>query len=290
MSTSLVPVPIKRSILVGFLALLVVVLGVLIFGVNPLYVAGVLLLVTLSVVLWVLIQVRRDKLQLMSEVHSLETSAILLTERVRVAREVHDLVSHGLGMITVRASSASYLATQGHGVSLSNREDELLAALADIERVSREATGGLRQTILSLRDPDEGAWLTPVETLAALPDVLRAAQAAGLVVTYHAGEMSEVPVAVQTAIVVLVREGLANAARHAGPTDVTVVLSQEEGVVKACVKDSGPSEDWQAKSGTGHGLIGLRERITAVGGSLHAGPRDEGRGYELKAIFTVGGA
>lgn len=90
------PVPIKRSILVGFLALLVVVLGVLIFGVNPLYVAGVLLLVTLSVVLWALIKVRRDKLQLMSEVQSLETSAILLTERVRVAREVHDLVPHRL--------------------------------------------------------------------------------------------------------------------------------------------------------------------------------------------------
>lgn len=61
--------------------------------------------------------------------------------------------------------------------------------------------------------------------------------------TYHAGEISNVPVAVQMAIVVLVREGLANAARHAGPRDVTVVLSQEEGVVKVCVKDSGPSED-----------------------------------------------
>jgi signal transduction histidine kinase len=83
----------------------------------------------------------------------------------------------------------------------------------------------------------------------------------------------------------LVREGLANAARHAGPTDVVVDLDSEGNAVTVRVRDAGPVSSWRARPGSGHGLTGLRERVTALGGTLHAGP--SAGGFELRAVFPV---
>lgn len=269
----------KRLAAVAGAASALLVLAVLTFGLNPLATAVValVLVLALAVALWTVARLRGERARLRGEVRDLEVAALLLAERIRVAREVHDLVSHGLGMITVRASSALHLAGRD--------PDALAAALEDVERTSREATGGLRRTIEALRDPDEAAALRPVESLEALPGIVAGAEASGLTVVYRDGDVSGIPTSVQGTIVTLVREGLANAARHAGPTDVAVDLDSDGDAVHVCVRDAGPVPSWHARPGSGHGLTGLRERVTALGGTLHAGP--VAGGFELRAVFPV---
>ncbi|MBO3735302.1 sensor histidine kinase [Glycomyces niveus] len=268
----------KRLGVAAAAAAVLIAVAALLLGLSPLATAAAALVFALAAALWALVRLRRERARLRTEVHDLEVSALLLAERIRVAREVHDLVSHGLGMITVRASSALHLAGQDPG-----RADALSAALADIEQTSREATSGLRRTIQALRDPDETAALRPVETLEALPAIIAGAEASGLTVDYRHGDTAAVPASVQATIVALVREGLANAARHAGPTAVAVDLDSDQDAVTVRVRDAGPAPSWRARPGSGHGLTGLRERVAALGGTLHAGPA--AGGYELRAAF-----
>ncbi|MFF9322967.1 sensor histidine kinase [Streptomyces sp. NPDC014735] len=280
----------KRLVVAVGAAAALVAVAMVVLGLNPWMTAVVILVVALGTAAWALVELRNERARLRTEVLDLEVSALLLAERIRVAREVHDLVSHGLGMITVRASSALHLARQDPGTSPTESEHALFEALTDIERTSREATTGLRRTIQALRDPDETAALQPVESLEALPAVIAQSEAAGLAVTYQHGDVSGIPASVQATIVALVREGMANAARHAGPTDVHLSLDHDHGVVTVSVQDAGPSPSWRARTGSGHGLIGLRERVAALGGTLHAGPGDSGAGYELRAVFGEVGA
>ncbi|WP_158630254.1 sensor histidine kinase [Glycomyces terrestris] len=267
----------KRLAAVAGAAAALLVLVVLLLGLSPLATAAAALAVALAVALWAVARLRGERTRLRAEVRDLEVAALLLAERIRVAREVHDLVSHGLGMITVRASSALHLAGRD--------PDALAAALEDVERTSREATGGLRRTIQALRDPGEAAALRPVESLEALPAIVAGAEAAGLAVAYRPGDLAGVPASVQATVVAVVREGLANAARHAGPTDVAVDVDADGDAVTVTVRDAGPAPAWRARPGSGHGLTGLRERVAALGGALHAGPA--AGGFELRAVFPA---
>jgi signal transduction histidine kinase len=262
-----------------------VLIAVVMLGLNPWVTAALVLCAALVVAVRNVVKLRRERARLASEVHDLEVSALLLGERIRVAREVHDLVSHGLGMITVRASSAAHLADRADGFERSEREHALMAALADVEALSREATTGLRQTLQALRDPDDALDLHPVETLEAMHAVIAQAETAGLSVTYRHGELADIPLSFQATVVALVREGLANAARHAGPTEVLVDIDRHEDTVAVSVRDEGPRDSWRARPGSGHGLLGLRERVAALGGTMSAGPLAGDRGYLLRATF-----
>ncbi|QAY69479.1 sensor histidine kinase [Xylanimonas protaetiae] len=254
-----------------------------VMGIDPRVTAVVVLTAILATAAWLLLRARRERARLAAQVDDLEVSALLLAERVRVARDVHDLVSHGLGMITVRAASAAFLAQQGADPPPTARETALLDALGDIERISREATDGLRRTLDALRNPDDAA-LAPIDSLDTIPAVMKHAQAAGLRVGYtYGGAETIIPASIQPTIVAVVREGLANAARHAGPTSVEVTIDHDPGAVTVLVRDAGPTPGWAAEPGARHGLLGLRERVAAQGGRLHAGPTMPG--YELRAVF-----
>ncbi|RKQ89810.1 signal transduction histidine kinase [Mycolicibacterium mucogenicum 261Sha1.1M5] len=252
---------------------------------------------TLAVIvagLWVTIaRVRKQRRTYEQELADWATERAAQAERLRIAADLHDLVSHGLGAITVRAAAARSVDVTGDS-ALTERE----LALGDIERVSRETTTELRRMLAVLREPGT-APLRPAETLADLPGILSEARAAGLSIEWEpvgldrddgapvdsdagdASGLARVSQGVQLAVCAIVREALANTLRHAGPCSARVSVRRESAAIEVRVRDSGPRGEWRAAPGAGHGLSGLRERVAALGGELHAGPR--GAGFTVAA-------
>lgn len=248
--------------------------GLLLVGVDSragaMTVALVAFAVALVVVAWALIANRRQRRayedRLTAWVHERAATA----ERLRIARDLHDLASHGLGLMTIRAAAA-------RGLDGPEGERERLQALADIERAGHEATTELRRMLTVLRSPDDTVPWRPAASLADLPGLIEASQAMGVRVRWVADELEDVSAGVQVALYAVVREALANSARHAGPTSADVAVRRDGDALIASVRDEGPVEGWIPHRGAGHGLAGLHERISALGGSLIA--RDDDGGF-----------
>lgn len=204
----------------------------------------------------------------------------VLAERLRIARDLHDIVSHGLGMITVRAAAAAHLHARKPD------EKELMAAIADVEALSRQATVELRRMLQALREVDNPASRHPTDDLASLPKIIADARRAGLRVDLHQDELGPVSSGAQTGICAVVREGLANSTRHAGLTRVEVNLARAPDAVVVTITDDGPSPGWAANPGPRHGLIGLRERTISLGGTITAAPHPPG--FRLEATIPDG--
>ena len=193
-------------------------------------------------------------------------SEAVLAERLRLAGDLHDIVSHGLGLITVRAAAAR----------LSGDPGEAREALSDIESAGREATAELRRMLTVLRTAGDAGPRGPAEDLGRLPTIVSDAGATGVRARLTLEPMGPVSPGVQVAICRTVREALHNVARHAGPSDVRVHVYRDGGTVVASVQDNGPDGPWPGTPGAGHGLTGVRERVTGLGGTLHAGPVEQG--------------
>lgn len=249
--------------------------------------------VAVTVGVWALLRLRAERDEHAAASASWAASEAVLAERLRIARDLHDVVSHGLGMITVRAATARHLHARDASAGASG-ETALLAALDDVESASRQATLELRHMLQALRESDESAPRHPTDGLAALPSIVADAERAGIQVGLQHADLGDVPAAVQLTICAVAREGLANAARHAGSTRVRVLLTGDHDAVTVTVADDGPAAApsgapaWSGTPGAGHGLIGLRERVAAVGGALEAGPC--GQGYRLHARLPKGEA
>ncbi|WP_327001640.1 histidine kinase [Dactylosporangium sp. NBC_01737] len=191
----------------------------------------------------------------------------VLAERLRIARDLHDIVSHGLGLITVRAAATRHLPKPG----------EVAAALTDIEDASRHATAELRRMLTVLREPAAGGLRAPLDGIDDLPRIVDGAAVAGLRTRLTVDPLGEVSQGVQVAVCKTVREALSNAARYAGPTDVRVRVHRDGRYVVVAVTDAGPADDgWRASPGAGHGLDGLRERVGSLDGTLTAERVDAG--------------
>lgn len=229
--------------------------------------------VAVSVVGWALDRTRRQRRRYEEELASWAGERARQTERLRIASDLHDLVSHGLGIITVRAAVARTV-TGPDGVA------ERADALTDIERVSRETTTELRRMLTVLRDPD-AAPLRPADTLDDLPAIVQDANIAGLTATLGVEELTDVSPGAQLTVCAVVREALHNTVRHAGPTSARVSVRRDGATVLVEVQDSGQRNSWQPQAGAGHGLDGLRERVTALGGTLDAEP--DGNGFHVTA-------
>ena len=216
---------------------------------------------------WAVRRWRADRADYERRLTEWAATEAVLSERLRIARDLHDLVSHGLGLITVRAASTRHLP----------KPPDVAQALADIEDAGRHATAELRRMLTVLREPGAAGPRTPLESLSVLPEIVRAAEAAGLRPRLAAEPLGEVSQGVQVAVCRTVREGLSNTARHAGPTDVLVRVHRDGRCVVVSVADRGPATPgWHAVPGAGHGLAGLRERIGSLGGTLSAEPVDGG--------------
>lgn len=221
----------------------------------------------LAAAVWAVRRSRSDRNAYESRLTAWAASEAVLAERLRIARDLHDIVSHGLGLITVRAAATRHLP----------KPAEVAAALTDIEEASRHATAELRRMLSVLREPSAAGSRTPVDSLDDLPGIVRGASRAGLRARLTAEPLGPVSQGVQVAVCKTVREALSNAARHAGPTDVRVRVHRDGTDVVVTVADTGPSTGgWRASPGAGHGLAGLRERVGSLGGTLTAGHVDAG--------------
>ena len=204
-------------------------------------------------------------------------------ERLRIARELHDSLTHSISVICVQSGVAVHLARK--------RGEEVSPALLAIQEASTDAARELRTTLGVLRSDEEGdsSGLGHLDSLAAR------ARAAGLPVTVKVtGAERPLPPDVDQAAYRIVQEALTNVSRHAGQAAAWVHLRYTSDTLEIRVDDDGAgistgnttSDGNHASNGNGNGnglgLIGMRERVTALGGRLHAGPRDTG-GFQVRA-------
>lgn len=220
------------------------------------------------------------------------TLAAVQEDRLSIARDLHDIVSHGLGAITVRARAGRQLAgaTTGAGGDV----DAAVAALDDVVALSRSATEDLRRLLGVLRDQGAPAPLGPTPGLAQVGELVAEAQGRGATVSVTGADVRADTPGVELAAYHVVREALANVSRHAGPTRVAVTIRREPGRLTVSVTDDGPADGWVSQPGAGHGLDLLGTRVAAHGGTLRHGPRavDSHRpaGYSVVASWPQDGA
>ncbi|MEV4460172.1 histidine kinase [Microbispora sp. NPDC049633] len=250
------------------LALLTVSRGGLAAVVLPVVIAALALAVTVRAAS----SARRQRIAYEARLTAWAGERAAQAERLRIARELHDIVSHGLGLITVRASAACY----------PGAADDPSAALSDIERIGRQTTTELRRMLNVLRDSTAvAAPLRPADSLRDLPAIIEDARRAGPAVTLRLGEIDDISPGAQLAVCSVVREALTNTARHAGPTSATVSVRRDGDWIVTSVLDEGPVDGWTPHAGAGHGIEGLRERVTAIGGTFEA--RHAGNGFRVTA-------
>ena len=202
-------------------------------------------------------------------------------QRLRYAHELHDVVGHALVAINVRAAAAAHLARREQGASP-------VSALEEIASTSAEALGELRTALKGLRSDDrDGAPLRPAEAgLADLGDLIAGVKGAGLTVELDMAEAAAaVPPAIGHAGYRIVQEGLTNVLRHSTAKHARVRIGQDQGALLVEVLDQG--EAVAGTGGGGHGLLGMRERAAALGGSCEAG-RAPGGGWRVRARIPIG--
>lgn len=222
---------------------------------------------------------RRDRLAYEHALSDEAAARAVAEDRLAISRDLHDAISGSLGAITVRAAVAQRLEEDSAG---------LRRALADIEAASRDATRGLRRTLTVLRGEGlPAAGKEPVDGAAVsktLAQEVERTRAAGLRVELDL-RLEAFPVGLGPSVVAVVREGLDNVARHAGPTSARVSVRREGEWVLVGVVDDGAASGWVAQPGAGLGLKGLRERVQELGGYLDA--TSTGAGFALWARLPV---
>jgi signal transduction histidine kinase len=204
-------------------------------------------------------------------------------ERLRLARELHDVVAHAMSVIAVQSGVGAHVAD--------SQPEQVGKALAAIEATSRAALTELRRLLGVLRQADEPqASLTPVPGLANLEGLLAEVAKAGLAVRLRVeGRPAPLPAGVDLSAYRIVQEALTNVVKHAGPATAQVTIRYRDQEVAVEVTDNGrgvAAAAGDGRWGTGHGLIGMRERVAAFGGDLEVGPRPGG-GFRVAARLPV---
>ena len=219
----------------------------------------------------------RDRLALATAAEAEVRSA---RQRIRVAREVHDVVSHGLSIVVVQAELAQLL--------LESDPPRARAAMKSVEDTGRQALTEIRGVLEALREPD---LADPDEQLPGFPDVpdlVSRMQRSGLPVVMDAPTTApRLSAQVSATAYRVVQEALTNVLRHAGQSATSVKIGHDDQQLIIDVQDAG-GESW-APSGEGLGLTGMRERVAACGGHLTVGTAAQG-GFRVHAVLPVEGA
>ncbi|GHB38462.1 two-component sensor histidine kinase [Streptomyces viridiviolaceus] len=196
-------------------------------------------------------------------------------ERLRIARELHDVLAHSISVINVQA---------GVGLALLDSDPEQArTALTTIKAKSKEALGEVRQVLDTLRAPGD-APRAPAPGLGRLPELVHEAASAGLTVEVE-GEPPRLAPGTDLAAFRIVQEALTNVVRHSGSRHARVHLGRGGGTLRLRIDDDGPATGADAGGG-GNGLAGMRERAAALGGTIEAGPRPDG-GFRVLATLPL---
>ena len=200
-------------------------------------------------------------------------------ERLRIARELHDIIGHSLGTIAVQA---------GVGRHLMDTEPEKAAdALDSIAKISRDSLDEVRSVVAALRD-DEPPY-KPAPSLTDLPDLIETVRSTGLAVELKLpNDVEAIPRQAGAAVYRITREALTNVVRHAHASTASVQVDHHDGLVEVAIRDDGggAGNGREPHSGGGTGITGMRERAEALGGSLSAGPARDG-GFLVTASLPV---
>jgi len=203
-----------------------------------------------------------------------------MEERLRIARELHDSLTHSISVISVQAGVAVHLARK--------RGENVPPSLLAIQEAGADALRELRTALSVLRSEENGDG----SGLGQLDRLVERARTAGLPVTVTVtGAVRALPPDVDQAAYRIVQEALTNVSRHAGRARASVQLCYTPGALAVQVDDDGTGTGTGTPAsprpaGHGLGLIGMRERVSALGGRLHAGPRDGG-GFQVRAEFPA---
>ena len=222
-----------------------------------------------------IVRVRRERVAEAARIKEEETLRRATEERLRIARDLHDALGHYLSLINVQAGVALHL----------NEElpEQARTSLSAIKQASKEALTELRSVLDILRQEGEPAPRSPTSTLARLDDLVSQAVAAGLEVRMVTeGQARPLPFRI-------VQEALTNVTRHAGKATATVRVSYGERELSLQIDDDGRGPATDGAVRTGKGIMGMRERVGALGGELQAGPRPEG-GFRVRARLPLEGA
>jgi signal transduction histidine kinase len=233
-----------------------------------------------------------ERAELIAAQQEERTRSAALAERVRIARELHDIVAHHLSVVVIQAQGAQRVAEKDPARAKS--------AMADVERTGRTALTEMRHLLGLLRTGEPGDAAAPPEAgpdaalgppfgLADLENLAEGMRAAGLPVTVvRHGSPREVPEDAGLTVYRIVQESLTNVLKHAGAATATVELDFAADLAVTITDDGrGASAALDAIPGAGRGTAGMRERVAALGGKLAAGPRPGG-GYRVRATIPLG--
>ena len=205
--------------------------------------------------------------------------AAIADERARIARELHDVVAHGVSLMGVQAGAARRM--------LDPAAERPREALLAVERTSREALAEMHRMLGVLRPGEDELELRPPPELSQLEELVERAGAGGVTVELDIeGERRPLPAGLELSAYRIVQEALTNVRNHAGDARATVVVRYEPSALAISVKDDGPGPGRGRPGGRGHGLIGIRERAALHGGEVRIGAR-EGGGFAVYARLPV---
>jgi signal transduction histidine kinase len=207
----------------------------------------------------------------------------VVEERVRIARELHDVVAHHISLMGVQASAARHV--------LSKDPEKAVASLAHIETSSREAVEEMQRLLGFLRNEGTVDSIDPQPSLDRVHELIERGQQSGLTITSHIEPTHALPPSVELSAYRIVQEALTNVRKHAGPTRVTVTITKAKDHLLLSIVNDKPTGPLPAsldpdRRALGHGITGMRERVRLVGGTLHTGPTVSG-GWEVQAELPL---
>jgi signal transduction histidine kinase len=221
---------------------------------------------------------RRERARELERTRAEEARRRASEERLRIARELHDVLAHNISLINVQAGVALHLVDE--------RPEQARTALTAIKQASNEALGELRSVLDILRHDNETAPRSPTSGLARLDELVARTEAAGLQVkTQIEGTPRPLPRGVDLAAFRIVQEALTNVTRHAGKARATVGIGYGRRDLTVQIDDDGNGAASGTSSG-GRGIAGMRERVTALDGEFEAGPRPGG-GFRVRARLPL---